>query len=92
MSVQDLVIQDLRENKAAHGVADDQERRKAIGLAKYGKLLHPFNGRDALRDAYEEALDLQNYLRQAIEEGRDVVALYEAALDTAIAIRRLREP
>jgi hypothetical protein len=30
--------------------------------------LQAFNGRDALRDAYEEALDLACYLRQAIAE------------------------
>jgi len=53
--IQDLVIQDM-------------EGRKAVGLKRYGTLLQPFNGRDALRDAYEEALDLAQYLRQAIEE------------------------
>ena len=30
--------------------------------------LQAFNGRDALRDAYEEALDLCQYLRQALYE------------------------
>jgi hypothetical protein len=44
------------------------EGRKVVGLKRYGTLLQPFNGRDALRDAYEEALDLAQYLRQAIEE------------------------
>jgi hypothetical protein len=53
--IQDLVIADI-------------EKRKAIGLQRYGTLLQPFNGRDALRDAYEEALDLCQYLRQVIEE------------------------
>jgi len=28
----------------------------------------PFNGRDALKDAYEEALDLAMYLKQAMIE------------------------
>ena len=36
--------------------------------AKYGVGLQPHNGRDVLRDAYEEALDLCVYLRQAIFE------------------------
>lgn len=49
-------------------VINDMEARKAVGLQRYGTLLQPFNGRDALRDAYEEALDLAQYLRQAIEE------------------------
>lgn len=53
--IQDLVIADI-------------EGRKVVGLQRYGTLLQPFNGRDALRDAYEEALDLAQYLRQAIEE------------------------
>jgi len=54
-SIQDQVIADL-------------ESRKAIGLERYGTLLQPHNGRDMLRDAYEEALDLAVYLRGAIEE------------------------
>jgi hypothetical protein len=53
--VWDLVIADMRE-------------RDLIGTAKYGTPLQPFNGRDALVDAYQEALDLAVYLRQAIEE------------------------
>lgn len=46
----------------------DLEGRKAVGLSTYGRALTPFNGRDALWDAYEEALDLACYLRQAIAE------------------------
>lgn len=42
--------------------------RKAFGLAKYGTPLQPGNGRDALRDAFEEALDLCCYLAQALAE------------------------
>lgn len=58
-AVWDLVIADMRE-------------RDATGLAKYGTRLQPHNGRNALRDAYQEALDLAVYLRQRIyeEEGR----------------------
>jgi hypothetical protein len=54
-AIQDLVIADI-------------EARKAVGFERYGTLLQPFNGRDALMDAYQEALDLCQYLRQAIEE------------------------
>ena len=46
----------------------DLETRYEIGLQRYGKALQPFNNRDALRDAYEEAIDLAFYLRQAIYE------------------------
>lgn len=49
-------------------VADDVMARKRKGLDTYGKTLTPHNGRDALWDAYEEALDLACYLRQAWEE------------------------
>lgn len=48
-------------------IADMQERDR-LGMERYGKPLVANNGRDALRDAYEEALDLAVYLRQAIEE------------------------
>lgn len=49
-------------------VIDDVESRLAFGTKKYGTGLQPHNGRDALKDAYEEALDLCNYLRQALYE------------------------
>ena len=49
-------------------VRADLEQREQVGIHRYGTPLQPFNGRDALRDAYEEALDLGCYLRQAIEE------------------------
>lgn len=49
-------------------VIADIGTRREFGIERYGTALQPFNGRDALRDAYEEALDLSMYLRQAIEE------------------------
>lgn len=49
-------------------VIADLRSRAAAGLAEYGTPLRAHNGRDALRDAYEEALDLCQYLRQAIQE------------------------
>lgn len=53
--IQDLVVADIAQ-------------RKVQGIAKYGTALQPFNGRDALTDAYQEALDLCQYLRQALFE------------------------
>lgn len=50
-----LVIQDMR----------DKDKN---GFLKYGTRLQGFNGRSALRDAYQEVLDLAVYLRQAIWE------------------------
>lgn len=49
-------------------VRADLKQREQLGIARYGTPLQAHNGRDALRDAYEEALDLACYLRQAIEE------------------------
>jgi hypothetical protein len=49
-------------------VIADVVKRRTVGIERYGTPLQPFNGRDALRDAYEEALDLACYLRQVIEE------------------------
>ncbi len=53
--VLDLVLKDLTD-------------RAEVGHEKYGTYLETHNGRDALMDAYQEALDLCMYLRQAIEE------------------------
>lgn len=49
-------------------VIKDMNKRNEFGRKKYGTPLQPFNGRDVLKDAYEEALDLVVYLRQAIYE------------------------
>ena len=49
-------------------VISDMRARDNFGWLKYRVPLTGNNGRDALRDAYEEALDLAVYLRQAIEE------------------------
>lgn len=39
-----------------------------MGEQKYGTRLQTFNGRNALIDAYQEALDLVMYLRQKFLE------------------------
>lgn len=49
-------------------VIADITARREVGISRYGTALQAHNGRDALRDAYEEALDLAVYLRQVIEE------------------------
>lgn len=54
-AVWDLVIQDIKD-------------RDRIGEEKYKTRLQPNNGRNFLKDAYEEALDLSVYLRGAIYE------------------------
>jgi len=49
-------------------LCDDLQSRAEAGRQKYGRDLQAHNGRDAIVDAYQEALDLAMYLRQAIEE------------------------
>jgi hypothetical protein len=46
----------------------DLVARGVLGQGKYGKPLQTHNGRDALMDAYQEALDLSMYLCQLIME------------------------
>lgn len=52
-------------------VIEDMQERDQAGRGRYGTPLQAHNGRDALVDAYQEALDLAVYLRQAIEERDD---------------------
>lgn len=49
-------------------VIADMHSRDRFGGAKYGTVLRPFNGRDCIKDAYQEALDLAVYLRQLLYE------------------------
>lgn len=49
-------------------VVADMAQRDRVGRERYGTPLRAHNGRDALVDAYQEALDLAVYLRQAIYE------------------------
>jgi hypothetical protein len=48
-------------------VIKDMRQRDTAGRKKYGTPLQASNGRNALVDAYQEALDLCVYLRQEIE-------------------------
>jgi len=67
--VWELVIEDAYMLGAgADGMIADMMERDKIGEARYGTRLQPFNGRDALIDAYQESLDLCVYLRQYLEE------------------------
>ena len=52
-------------------VMKDLNDRAEVGKEKYGTYLMTNNGRDSLMDAYQEALDLVMYLRQAIEERKN---------------------
>lgn len=111
-AVWDLVVQDLERDEALlrHGasqpwaapriltlVREDARARDAQGRKRYGVPLQPGNGRDALADAYQEALDLAVYLRQALEEllaastpqwqDQHLLLLYRNALGTVWHLR-----
>lgn len=47
---------------------EDYKARAEMGLKKYGVRLQAFNGRRALVDALQEAMDLSLYLKQALME------------------------
>lgn len=49
-------------------VIADMQVRVRHGLEKYGTLLQTNNGRDPLQDAYEKAIDMVMYLKQALLE------------------------
>lgn len=62
-------------------IADIEARRK-VGIARYGQGHRPFNGRDTLRDLYEEQMDLMVYLRSIVRMAEaDREALVEAVTD-----------
>lgn len=50
------------------------EQRRELGRKRYGTDLRIFNGRDAVRDATEEALDLASYLLQVDMETQSLSA------------------
>lgn len=49
-------------------VIEDIQRRREVGIRRYGTPLQAHNGRNALRDLYEELLDGAMYARQRLEE------------------------
>jgi hypothetical protein len=89
VAVWPLVCDDLRSEYAnVEGVCADMMARDAFGRAKYGTPLQPFNGRDALTDAYQEALDLAVYLKQVELEGLPAGTVYGHALAIVLALHR----
>ena len=80
----------------------DLMARAMKGEQTYGTRLKPFNGRNALVDAYQEAMDLSVYLRQAIAEQElsqkderqelTFVEYHEEAMSTAIYPQRGKNP
>lgn len=69
----------------------DMKNRDQLGRLRYGTPLQTFNGRNALWDAYEEALDLAVYLRQEIEERRISVKNKCSSCNKGLMIVTVRE-
>jgi len=62
-------------------VIKDMVERDIFGAEKYRTRLQPGNSRDALMDAYQEALDLVVYLRAAIYERDNPTAKKSLAVE-----------
>jgi hypothetical protein len=98
--IHDAIISDVRcrwpvtrevEDRVCSGLVD----RMHLGIRKYGHPLQAYNGRDAMQDAWEEALDLLAYTGQASMEkpaNEELHDLYAKAAGLAqdIAEWRLR--
>lgn len=60
-------------------VIEDLRQRDEKGQAEYGESLRAQNGRNAAQDAYEEVLDLAQYMKQVLLERekmhRDILAI-----------------
>ena len=95
VSSHDLVIDDIKSSILSYPgcteLVDDMLARKEFGLRKYGTILHPDNGRDHTKDAYDEVLDLLVYLRTVMESDEDLYDLfwldYRNAMSTALKLR-----
>jgi hypothetical protein len=78
---------------ALQPIAEDVEARIRIGERKYGKRLQSFNGRDAVKDLYDEVLDALNYSKQLEIENKDDGALFSQLVQIAVTVKnRLDNP
>jgi hypothetical protein len=98
----ELVMRDLRYAYSGNDPAPlpedvrhvlaDMRNRDTFGRAKYGTPLQPWNGREALMDAYEEVLDGAVYLRQHLIEqdlvGGSLRDLYFSMLHWLVELRQ----
>jgi hypothetical protein len=95
-AIWDLVIDDLEqgrivgcEGKLVRLVVADARERDALGEQKYGRRLRAHDGRDNLKDAYQEAADLTVYLRKECAQAETAGAwtLYREALNLFTSLR-----
>lgn len=82
---------ELTETSVHSVLAAELRKRAQHGRRKYGDSLHTHNGRDALRDAWEEAIDLMAYTMQMRLEGLDSpYPMAEAIAENLTAMRIAR--
>jgi len=94
--VWDMVLQDVEAILDSRIVTNDMRARDELGEKRYGTRLQAFNGRIALKDAYEEILDFCAYMRQYIAECQDrsgavpslAYGFYRDALKIAVEMKR----
>lgn len=56
-------------------IRTDVTVRREVGIQRYGTALQPFNSRDAMRDAWEEFIDLGQYIEQLRREREAMIGL-----------------
>ena len=61
------------------------ERRRALGIERYGTVLQAGNGRDVIRDLVDETLDRIAYLEQAATEQPSLAFLFRGAQDQDVS-------
>jgi hypothetical protein len=88
-----LVVDDIKslehyQSKMLSLVINDMESRVEVGQNKYGVVLQSHNGRYAIMDAYQEAIDLAMYLRQSIAEGSGLYSVYSTTLELIISLKQ----
>ena len=85
-----LVSRRLIHEQLAAALDADIRQRDALGRERYGTQLRLHNGRDALRDLYEETMDGAVYARQASAEhpaDRELAHLSSRALWLMVEVR-----
>ena len=76
----DLGYSSIQRSTRERVIRDEQDRLQH-GIQKYGTGLQVNNGRNATMDAYQEALDLVNYLKQAVLEKKLPEWMYRKQLE-----------
>jgi hypothetical protein len=79
-------------------ISQEVPARRQVGIERYGTALQPFNGRDSLRDLWEELLDASTYFMQVeaeftamVDALKDVVDSWAQPLDVHLEKVRAAE-